>query len=134
MLLCQLRRPPSRVFYLRLSRSFRLSGSHFIRKISLSDDDVERIARCSILHLDRSSPDFASIKRDLESVASLLLQVHSQSTDGVLAVVEAPSQAAAAARIEILRRDDEEFVVSRSTILGHATSVEDGYYKAPAFD
>jgi hypothetical protein len=110
------------------------TGTH---ELTLTDDDVERIARFSILDLDRSSPNFHSIKRDLESVGSLLLLEVKSSSSQHLDSMDAkqiferadPSNSAAALRIASLRLDDE---VSGGS-LGHAI-VEGGYYKAQMFD
>ena len=50
--------------------------------VQLSDEDVEHVARLSLLSIGRSSPDFSGIKKDLESVLTLLRHVREQADDG----------------------------------------------------
>lgn len=53
---------------MRLARAF----SSLVSAVHLSSEEIERIARLSMLRLDRSSPEFPGVKRDLESVLGLL--------------------------------------------------------------
>ena len=87
----------------------------------LSDDDVERIARLSMLKIDRSSPGFGAVKQDLESVMALLHRVRDDVAGNTSLRGNVLSSLGATPENRIAQlRDDVVLPTSSERVLEHA--------------
>jgi Asp-tRNA(Asn)/Glu-tRNA(Gln) amidotransferase C subunit len=95
----------------------------------LSSDEVERLATLSVLNLNRSTPGFESMKRDLEGVLGLLQQVQASAPPPSATAVP-PSSEEAALRVASLRAGGTVSVIASDALLNHAPVTDGAYFKA----
>lgn len=122
----------SQILLRRLARPLRACAASSAAQppVIMLDEDVERIARLSMLNLTRSSPGFQEVKRNLQSALGLLQTVRASSPAGT-PDVDVPSVADAHARVAGLRFGDVVDVAPSSAVLEHANAVNGAYIKAP---